>query len=127
MQPTNLTDAGKTENGGPIIYVVSAVIPGGDLALRDRYVRWLVEDHIGKLRAAGALRAEVRQRIAVDAVPGAAAELLVEGHYTFTDVAALERYLAESAQALRVEGLVAFPVQLGLLFERRVTRVVVSA
>lgn len=127
MQPTTPPDAGKTENGGRVIYVVSAVIPGGDLALADRYVRWLVDDHIGKLRAAGALRAEVRQRIAVDAVPGAAAELLVEGHYTFADVAALVRYLAESAPALRAEGLAAFPVQLGLRFERRVMRAVGSA
>lgn len=82
----------------------------------ERYLHWLVTDHMAKVMHAGAFRAEA---VLLDAEAGAA-ERSVEARYGFLSRAALDAYLRDGAPALRAEGLAAFPVELGVRFDRSI-------
>lgn len=80
-----------------------------DAQVLTRWITWLEREHLADVCAAGALRAEILQS---DREP------YCEVHYTFANRAAFERYETESAPRLREEGLRAFPLSLGLSYQR---------
>lgn len=94
-----------------IAYTVGATMPA---AIAERYMHWLVTDHMAKVMRAGAFRAEA---VLLDAESGAT-DRTVQARYGFLSRAALETYLRDAAPALRAEGLAAFPAELGIRFER---------
>lgn len=103
---------GKT---GKIAYSVVATLP--DAVVADRYLRWLGEDHVAKVLAAGAENADV---IVLDG----AGPNRVEARYCFRTRQDFDRYLTEHAPRLRAEGRAAFPEP--LVFERAVGEVLFS-
>lgn len=90
-------------------YTVTASLPTKEL--RERYVAWLRDGHVAQVLAGGASCAEV---VALD---GDAAPYRVQSRYWFSDHAALARYVAEVAPALRAEGLALF-ANAGVTFAR---------
>lgn len=74
-------------------------------AMRRTYIAWLAEDHLAKVRAGGAMEAEV---ISLDAGGVEDGRVGVEVRYRFRDRASLDRYLSEHAPKLRAEGLARF-------------------
>lgn len=99
-----------------IAYTVRATIP--DEATAVEYTRWLVDGHVLAVVKAGAVSAEI-VRITDPPSP-----IRVEARYVFSDQAALDRYLRESAPTLRAEGLAKFPPSRGIALERTVGRMV---
>lgn len=87
-----------------------------DAAVAERWRRWLVDEHLADLLAAGAVRAEV---VRLDTPsPGAAATL--ESRYWFADRATMDSYLTDHAPRLRADGLARFPLSLGLSYSRSI-------
>lgn len=104
----------------PIAYTVVAHCPSADLAAE--YLAWLAPGHTDLVLRAGASEARVVRLDHPDHphAPGRS----IETHYIFPDRGAFDRYLAESAPALRADGLARFPPALGIRFERRSGEVV---
>lgn len=98
-----------------VAYTVIATLP--DEATADEYIRWLVGGHIQAVVEAGA-QSGVAVRIEDPPAP-----IRVEARYLFVNQAALDRYIQDSAPALRADGLRRFPPERGILFERRSGRV----
>ena len=71
------------------------------------WCRWMLDEHLADVCAAGALSAE----LIVDG-------LRCETRYAFADRAAFETYEREHAPRLREEGLARFPLSLGLSYSR---------
>ena len=97
--------------GEQLAYSVIATLPNE--ATLDEYVAWLRDGHIEAVVRGGASAGWV---IRHDPLPGM--PLRVEARYLFPSRAAFERYVAESAPALRAEGLARFPASRGVTFER---------
>ena len=74
------------------------------------WVEWLRIEHLDEVLAAGALDAEV-VRLDGDAI-------VLEVRYHFPDRAAFDRYVRDSAPALRARGLELFPPERGLAYAR---------
>ncbi len=100
---------------GTITYTVTTTLP--DEATRARFIRWLLEDHIAKICAKGALSGTVL-RLSDPALP-----LRTETRYLFPNPESLQTYLSRHAPALRAEGLAAFPPESGVRFDRVVGEV----
>lgn len=100
-----------------IAYTVRALCP--DPLTAQEYVDWLKGGHIQEVIKGGALSAAV---IRLDDQP--AGPHRVEVRYQFADRAALDRYLAQFAPALRADGLKRFPPERGVAFERTVGEIV---
>lgn len=100
---------------GTITYTVTATFP--DEATRSRFIRWLLDDHIAKICAKGALSGTV-VRLSDPAQP-----LRTETRYLFTNPETLATYLSHHAPALRAEGLALFPPESGVRFDRTVGEV----
>jgi hypothetical protein len=90
---------------GTITYTVTATFP--DEATRSRFIRWLLDDHIAKICAKGALSGTV-VRLSDPAQP-----LRTETRYLFPNPETLATYLSHHAPALRAEGLAAVPAGVG--------------
>ncbi len=89
-----------------------------DPAVADAWLRWLAEEHLADVCAAGALDAEA---VRLDGDP-----VTCEVRYHFADRAAFETYERDRAPALREEGLSRFPLDLGLSYRRSVGAVTAS-
>ncbi len=100
---------------GTTTYTVTTTLP--DEATRARFIRWLLEDHIAKICAKGALSGTVI-RLSDPALP-----LRTETRYLFPNPEALKTYLSRHAPALRAEGLALFPPESGVRFDRVVGEV----
>jgi hypothetical protein len=79
-------------------------------ALVDEWLRWLVEEHLADVLAAGASDAEV---IELDGP-----QRSFEVRYHFPSRAAFEEYERSHAPRLRAEGLARFPVEKGVRYQR---------
>jgi hypothetical protein len=135
----------STVSGPLIAYTVRCTF--SDAAVAEEWCRWMVEGHLAGVCAAGAVRAElVRLDVpatAVTATPGTHAEpksddaratsksvvkstpdaVTYEARYLFRNRDDFRRYEAESAPALRAQGLVRFPLERGLVYERTTAEV----
>lgn len=89
----------------PAVVTYTLRVSLNDEAMRRTYIAWLAEDHLAKVRAGGAMEAEV---ISLDAGGVEVGRVGVEVRYRFRDRATLDRYLAEHAPKLRAEGLARF-------------------
>lgn len=101
----------------PVAYTVRASLP--DLASRQLYLSWLIDEHIAEVMAHGAQSGCV---ILLDSPTGESDKppFLVEGRYTFSSRASFETYIREQAPRLRAIGLAKFGHIQGLSFERTV-------
>jgi len=99
-----------------IAYTVIATLP--DEPTRSEYVAWLESEHVNLVVKAGAHTAMIVR------VEDPVAPPQVEARYIFTTRQEFERYIRDSAPALRAEGLKRFPAQRGIRFERRIGAVV---
>lgn len=81
-----------------------------DPTVAEAWLAWLHDEHLQDVLDAGALEAFV---LRVDAPT-----TTLEAVYRFADRAAFSRYEAEHAGRLRAEGLVRFPLSLGLSYSR---------
>ncbi len=98
-----------------LAYTVTATFP--DLMTRDAYIDWLRGGHVDAVIAGGALTGEI---VAIEE-PGT--PIRVETRYWFADRAGFDRYVRDTAPALRADGLERFPPERGITFERRIGRV----
>lgn len=96
----------------PVIYTVGCAFT--DSAVADEWVAWMRGVHLRQVLAAGALRATLMR---IDSHR-------YETHYRFSNRAAYEKYIAESAPKLREDGLQAFPLERGLTYSRHVAEVI---
>jgi len=93
-----------------VFYDVRCTFTDPDVARR--WVAWLREEHLQEVLDAGAATAAVAR------VRGEG--WVYEARYTFASAEAFAVYEAEEAPRLRAEGLARFPLELGLVYERRV-------
>ncbi len=82
-------------------------------ALAEEWVRWLGEEHLAEVCAAGALDAEVLRLDAPDEA-GATCEV----RYHFASREAFAAYERDHAPRLRARGLARFPPARGLVYRR---------
>ncbi len=82
------------------------------------YIAWLLGGHAQAVLAGGASETMLVR------VEGQPDPFQVEVRYLFPNRQAFDRYVAEVAPALRVEGLRLFPPERGARFERRIGTVV---
>ncbi|MCK6508065.1 DUF4286 family protein [Myxococcota bacterium] len=95
------------------IYTVRCTLLDEDVARR--WLRWLQQEHLAQVCAAGALSAEViRLEEPGEDQPGVDYEV----RYRFASGEALDLYLELHAPRLREEGLARFPLELGLRYRR---------
>jgi hypothetical protein len=103
-----------------ICYMVIATLP--NRATAEDYIRWLDDGHLDAVIRGGA-----RSALVVRLDPGGAnarGEVRVMTQYQFADRGDFDRYVRETAPALRSEGLARFGPQRGVRFERSVGQVV---
>lgn len=100
---------------GRIAYTVVATLPSE--ALARAYVEWLQDGHIDAVVAGGA------ERGSIVVIEEPASPRRVEARYEFASREAFDRYVTEVAPPLRAEGLARFGPEHGVVFERRVGRV----
>ena len=98
-------------------YTVICEFENSDSQLADRWVSWLLEEHLQDVIAAGAESAEL---VKLDSEP-----LIYEVRYAFISREAFDQYENDHAPKLRAEGLKRFPLELGLKY-RRTTGTVVA-
>ncbi len=97
-----------------IAYTVIATLP--DERTREEYLTWLEDGHVDAVIAAGAHSAAI---IRLDR--GTPRDpIVVEVRYIFSTREVLDKYLKDSAPALRAEGLKRFPPERGVSFRRTV-------
>jgi len=85
----------------PVFYEVTAAIQ--DLSILDDWVRWMGDEHLADVVAAGATRGRL---IRID---GPTATFVCQ--YEFASRGALDRYLSEHAPRLRAEGTARFDAE----------------
>ncbi len=84
-----------------------------------RWLEWLIDQHLADVLAAGAASADV---VRWDGEP-----LTLEVRYTFASRAAFNQYEQEHAPRLRAEGIAKFPPsELGLIYRRQTGDIVAS-
>lgn len=98
-------------NMGQIAYTVTATLP--DEPTAREFVVWLTTGHTQAVLNAGASEASVLR------VQNPSEPIQVEVRYLFPNRQVFDRYVAESAPALRAEGLSRFPPERGIRFDRR--------
>lgn len=97
-------------------YTVQCEFNGDDQGIVDRWLEWLLPNHIQDVIDCGALSGEV---IKLECeVPTYAI------NYTFENKAAFEEYERAHAPRLREEGLSLFPLSLGLAYSRNTAEIV---
>lgn len=101
-----------------ISYTVRASLP--DVAARDLYVAWLVDEHIADVIAHGAQSGHVVLLDSPLNQESATPPYLVEARYIFSSRESFETYIKEQAPKLRSIGLAKFGHIQGLTFERSV-------
>jgi Domain of unknown function (DUF4286) len=99
-----------------IAYTVIATLP--DEQTRSEYIAWLESAHVNDVVKAGAHTAMILR------IEDPVAPLQVEARYIFTTRQDFDRYLRDSAPALRADGLKRFPPNRGIRLERRIGVVV---
>lgn len=92
-----------------------------DPRVAEEWIRWLRDEHLRDVRAAGALDAEA---IRCDVAAGAKSR--IEVRYHFESRAAFDAYVRDHAPRLREEGLKRFPPERGLAYERSSGEVLVT-
>ena len=101
------------DHAAAYVYTVRCTL--ADEALAQRWLRWLREEHLARVCAAGARSAEViRLEELGEDQPG----VVYEVRYRFASGEDLDQYLAAAAPRLREEGLARFPLELGLRYQR---------
>jgi hypothetical protein len=95
-----------------VAYTVAATL--ADPSMVDEWLRWLTEEHLAGVLAAGASDAEVIE------LDGRSFEV----RYHFPSRSAFEEYERVHAPRLRAEGLRRFPVEKGITYRRSVGVVV---
>ncbi len=83
-----------------------------DEAVSQRWVDWLLDEHIQDVIDAGAISGEI---VRMDGDP-----VVYEVRYRFAARATFDAYITNHASRLRDEGLKAFPLELGLSYSRAV-------
>ena len=91
-------------------YTVTCTFP--DSAVAEQWLKWLREEHLAEVCAAGALDAEV---VRFDGIPARC-----EVRYHFASRDAFAAYERDHAPRLRAEGLRRFPPECGLKYERSI-------
>lgn len=97
-------------------YTVQCEFTGENQEVIDRWLTWLMPDHIQDVIDGGAMSGEVikleteRPTYAI--------------HYTFPDRATFEVYERDHAPRLREEGLTLFPLSLGLTYSRHTAEII---
>lgn len=105
----------------PVAYTVRASLP--DAATAEKYLGWLVSEHLSDLLAAGAERAEA----VMLEDPDGEGRPVCESRYLFASREAYERYIAQEAPRLRARGAEVFPPETsGIRFERSVGMVMTT-
>jgi hypothetical protein len=89
-----------------------------DSSVAEEWVSWLREEHLAAVLAGGALDAEVTFED-----QQAAGEVRCEVRYHFASTENFEAYERDFAPALRAEGLVRFPLERGIRYQRTLARV----
>ena len=92
------------------LYTVHCTLPNE--ATAQRWVRWLLDEHLDDVKRAGAREASL---VRLDSE-----RLDYEVRYVFPDRSAYARYATEHAPALQAEGMRLFPPELGLLYRRTI-------
>ena len=100
-----------------ILYTVRTTLPTP--LLLNRYLAWLVPDHIAAVKAGGAETV----RVALPDRPGDQTSAVVEAHYTFPSRKIFEEYVRVHAPALRADSLKHFPPESGITFERQIAEI----
>ena len=96
-----------------LVYTVRATFPS--VSTHERFLAWLVPDHIEGVKRGGAESATV-----VILEPEHTGELpQVETHYIFPSREAFAVYEKDHAPALRADGLIHFGPEMGVRFDRR--------
>lgn len=91
-----------------------------DEPTRDEFVAWLEDGHVDAVIAGGAHSAAI-VRLDRD---GPTDPILVEVRYLFSTRELLDRYLRQSAPALRADGLKRFPPERAVTFRRTIGEIV---
>ncbi len=99
----------------PVAYTVVATLP--DESTAQEYLDWLRNGHVAAVIRAGASEAIIVR------VDDPATPIRVEIRYRFPSREALDRYVRESAPALRAEGLARFPASRGVHLARAIGRI----
>jgi hypothetical protein len=94
-----------------ILYSVIATLP--DEPTRSEYIAWLNDGHLDQVVKGGARSAMIVRVLEPPTPPR------VETRYVFDTRDLFDRYLRESAPALRQDGLQRFPPSRGITMERR--------
>lgn len=97
-------------------YTVQCEFSGNNPDVVDRWLQWLMPNHIQDVIDCGANSGEVIQ---LECDPPTFAI-----NYTFEDKAAFETYESEHAPRLREEGLSLFPLSLGLTYSRTTAKII---
>lgn len=110
-----------------ILYTVRTLCR--DATQRDRYLGWLVPDHIRAVKAGGAttVRVVLPDRSSESASaesPEPVERAPVEVQYVFPSRPAFDSYLREHAPGLRGDLLKNFPADSGLTFERQIAEII---
>lgn len=98
-----------------IAYTVRATCPSAALAAE--YIAWLEDGHLDAVIAGGAHSAMI---VRLDPAVPVQSHIHVETRYVFATRELFDRYVANSAPALRAEGLRRFPAERGITFDRTV-------
>ncbi len=93
-----------------ICYTVCCRFRGNDPVVVDRWLDWLRETHIAEVIDSGATGAEI-VRMSADVST-------FEIRYRFATATIFSQYLTDHALALRADGLLQFPLELGLEYSR---------
>ena len=99
-----------------IAYTVSCAFT--DPAVAERWLGWLREGHLADVLAAGAESADA---VRLDGEP-----VTCQARYTFSSRAAFDAYERDHAPRLREEGLILFPLDLGLTYSRSIGEIVIE-
>ena len=100
-----------------ILYTVRATLP--TVQLQNRYLAWLVPDHIAAVQTGGAKAVRVVLPDRADAQSPA----VVEAQYELSSREAFDNSVRDHAPALRADNLKPFPPESGIKMERQIAEI----